>query len=664
MTFTASAIEEQTSGVELNPNSESKILWVFGTPEVDNDLSGGPGSIAPGYPWGHCGDDYYANDLGRQEMIFAGISGIAHVEDNSVWGKEIIIYDSTSKFALRYAHLSWYDKSIDNKWVSATSKTPIGKVGELTGQFGTGPHLHLVLYKNVDSLDRNKNPIVSSCAVVNGRCQKTATKYAAKFSFVPRTGEVTETDTKDASLQKDQPKPTLTLYVREGSASGPFIPNAHVTGKDGSDNNFDQTTDSNGYVKITGTPGTWSFTASASGYVDNPWEQEITETDTKDASLQKVPEETVTTTTSKPIPPPVTLTLYVHEGNQNGPIIPGAQVTANDNSGNSFQGTTNAEGFVTIAGTPGTWSFTASASGYVDNPWEQEITETDTKDASLQKVQQETVPETQLPADQSKPITLILYVNGGSASGPTIPGAAVTGQDGSGSSFEQTTDNRGSAMIAGNPGTWSFSASADGYETKSWSQPIATSCAKHAFLQEAKTQQKSVVPTTQNSESCPESCNGYSNNCLAVLSDPNKALECYESAAKCFENAVQQNPNNAECWYHLGNALHNSGSQLQCVSGRYDNANEMSQFDDAIKALDRAIELDPLRGGFWNEKGVILEQQGKFDEAKKCFDKAIETNPQNSLVSLWRENRDRAATESSFGQQQTSTSGVRHSFSW
>lgn len=85
---------------------------------------------------------------------------------------------------------------------------------------------------------------------------------------------------------------------------------------------------------------------------------------------------------------PVTLTLYIHDGDANGPTIPDAQVTGHDGSGNNFQQTTNSNGYVIINGDPGTWSFSASASGYAINNWDQEITDTCTKQASLQKEQQ------------------------------------------------------------------------------------------------------------------------------------------------------------------------------------------------------------------------------------------------------------------------------------
>jgi hypothetical protein len=84
---------------------------------------------------------------------------------------------------------------------------------------------------------------------------------------------------------------------------------------------------------------------------------------------------------------PVTLTLYVHDGNRDGLTITGATVAGHDGSGNSFQQTTDSNGYVTIEGDSGKWSFSASADGYETNDWDQDIPETDRKDASLQKEQ-------------------------------------------------------------------------------------------------------------------------------------------------------------------------------------------------------------------------------------------------------------------------------------
>jgi tetratricopeptide (TPR) repeat protein len=80
---------------------------------------------------------------------------------------------------------------------------------------------------------------------------------------------------------------TLTLYVHENSSSGPVVSGVIVAGQDEASDTFSYTTNSDGYVSITGAPGTWSFTASKSGYDNNSWEQSITTTDINHAYLTK-----------------------------------------------------------------------------------------------------------------------------------------------------------------------------------------------------------------------------------------------------------------------------------------------------------------------------------------------------------------------------------------
>lgn len=87
--------------------------------------------------------------------------------------------------------------------------------------------------------------------------------------------------------------------------------------------------------------------------------------------------------------------------------------------------------------------------------------------------------------------TLTLYVHDGNRDGPVIHGAQVTGHDGSGSSFEQSTDSSGYVTIPGDSGTWSFTASADGYKTNSWDQELTEECTRHAYLQSGEDQQES-----------------------------------------------------------------------------------------------------------------------------------------------------------------------------
>jgi hypothetical protein len=70
-------------------------------------------------------------------------------------------------------------------------------------------------------------------------------------------------------------KTTVMLYVHENSETGPVIGGVLVTGNDGLDIPFSVTTNSQGYITITGAPGTWSFTASMDGYDHKSWTTNI-----------------------------------------------------------------------------------------------------------------------------------------------------------------------------------------------------------------------------------------------------------------------------------------------------------------------------------------------------------------------------------------------------
>ena len=104
-------------------------------------------------------------------------------------------------------------------------------------------------------------------------------KYNAKVTYQGVTYESSECS---INLIESTPQNiTLTLYICENSVNGPPLSGVTVAYVDGGGHSGSQTTNSSGYVTITGTPGTWSFTASKSGYDTNSWSQSITTTCTK-----------------------------------------------------------------------------------------------------------------------------------------------------------------------------------------------------------------------------------------------------------------------------------------------------------------------------------------------------------------------------------------------
>lgn len=75
-----------------------------------------------------------------------------------------------------------------------------------------------------------------------------------------------------------------------------------------------------------------------------------------------------------------------------------------------------------------------------------------------------------------------MYVHNGSADGPVLSDVEVLGQDAAGTSFVQTTDANGCAVITGAAGEWQFTATKAVYAENSWEQEIAETCTRNAFL--------------------------------------------------------------------------------------------------------------------------------------------------------------------------------------
>jgi tetratricopeptide (TPR) repeat protein len=50
----------------------------------------------------------------------------------------------------------------------------------------------------------------------------------------------------------------------------------------------------------------------------------------------------------------------------------------------------------------------------------------------------------------------------------------------------------------------------------------------------------------------------------------------------------------------------------------------LEKYDDAIKACDIAIRIDPNNAAAWSNKAMALEDQGRTTEAIAAYDKANE----------------------------------------
>ena len=84
-----------------------------------------------------------------------------------------------------------------------------------------------------------------------------------------------------------------------------------------------------------------------------------------------------------------------------------------------------------------------------------------------------------------------------------------------------------------------------------------------------------------------------------------------------LEDETAKNPQNTKAWVQLGNEYFDS-----------------DQYEKAIWAYRKSLELEPNRANVWTDLGVMYRRSGKSQEALQAFDKAIEADPKHEPSRL------------------------------
>ena len=96
----------------------------------------------------------------------------------------------------------------------------------------------------------------------------------------------------------------------------------------------------------------------------------------------------------------------------------------------------------------------------------------------------------------------------------------------------------------------------------------------------------------------------------------------YDQAIKAFDEVIKLDPNDATAWHNKGMAL-----------------DDLGEHDEAIECYNKAIRLSPSLVEAWNGKGCALKKQEKYDEAIKAYDEAIRLKP-NYAASWFNKGND------------------------
>ena len=84
-----------------------------------------------------------------------------------------------------------------------------------------------------------------------------------------------------------------------------------------------------------------------------------------------------------------------------------------------------------------------------------------------------------------------------------------------------------------------------------------------------------------------------------------------------LEGEAKANPGNANAWIELGNAYFDS-----------------NQFEAAIGAYRKSLELNPNNANVWTDMGVMYRRSDKPEEAIKAFDQAIAADPKHEVSRM------------------------------
>ena len=73
-------------------------------------------------------------------------------------------------------------------------------------------------------------------------------------------------------------------------------------------------------------------------------------------------------------------------------------------------------------------------------------------------------------------------------------------------------------------------------------------------------------------------------------------------------------------------------------------------WNEALYRWQKAVQLDPTYAAAWNNLAIAFEHEGKFDDAKKAYEQALQLDPKNLMIrqnyDLFKEINDRTKRRS------------------
>jgi len=134
---------------------------------------------------------------------------------------------------------------------------------------------------------------------------------------------------------------------------------------------------------------------------------------------------------------------------------------------------------------------------------------------------------------------------------------------------------------------------------------------------------------------------------LASLGMQEESNQSLKKALEIYDQEIKANPKNATAWFYKAELTANQTESLSAyekvielngsmkVEALLTKSNilfNLGKSDEAIAAIDKAIQLDPKNFRVWEEKALDYYVFGIYNESLAAYEKMTELEPKNALA--------------------------------
>ncbi len=151
----------------------------------------------------------------------------------------------------------------------------------------------------------------------------------------------------------------------------------------------------------------------------------------------------------------------------------------------------------------------------------------------------------------------------------------------------------------------------------------------------------------------PKDARAWQARAVALLSlgGEEEANSSRKRALEIYDQEIQENPGNATAWFYKAELTTDSSEALTAyekvielnssmkIAALLTKGNilaNLGRSDEAIAAIDEAIQLDPNNSESWKQKALNSYVLGNYSESLAAYEKIIELRPGNTFAWIWK----------------------------